>query len=600
MTATVERPGASTARARRCGRPRAVGVDYDGTLTEGARPAPAVLAAIARARADGIAVVLVTGRIRAELLADFADVADHFDALVVENGAEIDIGGRRITTAPPVGPALSGALAARGIRHRRGSLIIAASGSDEHAIVDEVASAGLECQLVHNRGELMILPAGVNKGLGFASALAELGISPHDAVAVGDAENDHSLLAAAELGVAVGNAVASLRSVADVVLEQADGDGVATLLDDLAGAGVLWRRRRRPQIVLGHDAVGEAVCVAAHPGNILVTGGSGDGKSYVAGLIAEQLVDLAYSVLVVDPEGDHVGLDTLRPVVVLGDDAPPPPAGVVADLMERSDACVVVDLSQLAPPERERYLAALPATIEAGRREHGRPHWVIVDEAHHGFVDGASIVDLASSGYCLVTWRPQDLPNSTVAAIDVVVALTTPNPDPAVVDITAAVAGEPRAAIAELLTQPTGGLVVVRRDRQRGPRRARVAARRTSHFRHEHKYDVEGTSVQRGFWFRDDHDRPTGRVARSLHELAVELAGCPAGVIRHHAPLGDISRWIESVFHDRRLALVVTRIESQLTAASSDGAVDAARLELVRAIHRRHHVAADAGTGGRR
>lgn len=572
--------------------PRAIGVDYDGTLTLARRPSDAVLSAIADARSHGIAVLLVTGRIHSELLIDFGDVAQHFDALVVENGAEIDIAGRRITTAPPIDRSLIDALVANGIGHRCGNAIVAASGADEHRIVDEINRAGLECQLVHNRGELMVLPSGVNKGTGFASALAELGISPHDSVAVGDAENDHSLLAVAELGVAVGNAVDSLRAAADVTLEQPDGEGVTTLIEDLIGSAAYWRQRRRPHLVLGHEDDGEPVCIPAHPSNILVTAGSGEGKSYVAGLIAEQLIDLNYSVLIIDPEGDHVGLDTLRPAIVLGDDGPPPAPAVVVNLLKRSDACVIVDLSALTPGKRQRYLETLPAMIEAGKREHGRPHWIIVDEAHYGFSDHTrthTAFEFTASGYCLVTWRPQDLPGSIIAAIDTVIALTTGEPDPNVVDFTSAIAGEPRAAVAQVLTGPTGGIVVASRSQPQTIQRGRIATRHTEHFRHEHKYDREGTPVHRGFWFRDENDHPTTHVARSLNDLELELTRCPNGVIRHHAPLGDFSRWIHAVFHERDLAAAISTIEEGVNHNSPDALVDSARIQLVQTIHRRNH-----------
>ena len=66
------------------------------------------------------------------------------------------------------------------------------------------------------RGELMILPSGVSKGTGVHHALGTLGISPHSAIGLGDAENDLSLLSTCELGVAVGNAVDSLRAHADL------------------------------------------------------------------------------------------------------------------------------------------------------------------------------------------------------------------------------------------------------------------------------------------------------------------------------------------------------------------------------------------------
>ena len=62
----------------------------------------------------------------------------------------------------------------------------------------------------------MILPAGVTKGSGLLEALGELGLSQHNTIGVGDAENDHSLLEVCEIGVAVANAVDAIRAHADV------------------------------------------------------------------------------------------------------------------------------------------------------------------------------------------------------------------------------------------------------------------------------------------------------------------------------------------------------------------------------------------------
>jgi haloacid dehalogenase-like hydrolase len=63
---------------------RAVAVDFDGTLAEG-EVAPETLAALSEARARGIRVILVTGRIMSELRAVFPEVDDRVDAVVAEN-----------------------------------------------------------------------------------------------------------------------------------------------------------------------------------------------------------------------------------------------------------------------------------------------------------------------------------------------------------------------------------------------------------------------------------------------------------------------------------------------------------------------------------
>ena len=58
---------------------RAVAVDFDGTLTMGGRPGAATLAALDEARAAGRRIVIVTGRILADLLAVFPDVDEHVE-----------------------------------------------------------------------------------------------------------------------------------------------------------------------------------------------------------------------------------------------------------------------------------------------------------------------------------------------------------------------------------------------------------------------------------------------------------------------------------------------------------------------------------------
>ena len=133
---------------------------------------------------------------------------------------------------------MSAALTDRGVAHRTGQVLVACAAADEPAASEVIRDLGLDCQLVRNRGELMILPAGVTKGTGLLETLGELGLSHHNTIGVGDAENDHSLLDVCEIGAAVANAVEAIRAHADTVLALPDSQGVAGLL-----RGPLPRRR---------------------------------------------------------------------------------------------------------------------------------------------------------------------------------------------------------------------------------------------------------------------------------------------------------------------------------------------------------------------
>ena len=79
----------------------------------------------------------------------------------------------------------------------------------------------------------MILPTGVSKASGTKYALHKLGLSPHEIVAVGDSENDHSILQIGECPVAVANAIDAIKEVAAFTTRESEGNGVVELIDEL-------------------------------------------------------------------------------------------------------------------------------------------------------------------------------------------------------------------------------------------------------------------------------------------------------------------------------------------------------------------------------
>ncbi len=145
------------------------------------------------------------------------------------------------------------------------------------------------------------------------------GLGGHNAVAVGDAENDLRLFDACEIAVAVANAAPVLQAQADIVLPAPAGEGVLELLQGpllepgTSLSSLRWR------MTLGH-ADGVPVQLPASPSQILVAGDSGAGKSFLTVLIVEQLAELENSGLVIDPEGDHAPLSRLPGVMTIGRD----------------------------------------------------------------------------------------------------------------------------------------------------------------------------------------------------------------------------------------------------------------------------------------
>jgi hydroxymethylpyrimidine pyrophosphatase-like HAD family hydrolase len=213
---------------------RALATDYDGTLAHDGRVEDATLAALERARAAGLRLVLVTGRELTDLVNTFPQTT-MFDRVVAENGAVLfdpSTSALRVL-APPPPPAFLTALARKNIPLTVGHSIVATVEPYEHAVLAAIRDLGMEWHVIFNKGAVMALPAGITKAAGLLPALAELKLAPEDTVGVGDAENDHAFLQACGFAVAVANALPSLKEEADLVTLGASGDGVVELIDRL-------------------------------------------------------------------------------------------------------------------------------------------------------------------------------------------------------------------------------------------------------------------------------------------------------------------------------------------------------------------------------
>src|SRR5262245_9458121 len=168
--------------------------DYDGTIAHHGRVDDATLAAFERLLESGRKLVMVTGRELDDLQKVFPRL-DLFERIVAENGALLYHPAKRVERvlgeAPPA--EFVEALRARGVGPISvGRSIVATWEPHENTVLQTIRELGLELQVIFNKGAVMILPSGVNKASGLKAALNELNLSLHNAVGVGDAENDHA------------------------------------------------------------------------------------------------------------------------------------------------------------------------------------------------------------------------------------------------------------------------------------------------------------------------------------------------------------------------------------------------------------------------
>jgi HAD superfamily hydrolase (TIGR01484 family) len=372
--------------------------------------------------------VLVTGRQLDDLERVFPRL-DLFDRVIAENGAVLYRPGNKslqlLGEAPPA--AFIAALRARDVRPLSvGRVIVATMEPHQNAALEAINDLGLELQIIFNKGAVMVLPSGVNKASGLVTALGELGLSPINAVGVGDGENDHALLKACGCGVAVANAVPTLLGAADWVTPGAAGKGVAAVVegllrDDLASVTGCHRRH---SISLGRSDGGELTFSATEDSRILVCGASASSKSsFMAGLL-ERLTAAGLRYCLVDPEGDCQGLED---AISAGDPYEAPALSRVCELVERSGHNIAVNLSGVALFDRPRFFAALLGALLRLRDDIGRPHWIIVDEAHHLLpqeidASGAPLAPVPPR-MLYATVYPSHLSRPVIASLDWLVAV---------------------------------------------------------------------------------------------------------------------------------------------------------------------------------
>ena len=227
---------------------RTLATDYDGTIATHGTVDPDTLAALRRLRDAGGTLILVTGRVLPELRDVFPEL-DLCHMVVAENGALLytPATGHERTLADPPEESFVRALEERGVSPLSvGRVIVAAYEPHETTMLQVIREQGLERQLIFNKGSVMVLPSGVNKASGLASALEELSIDAADVAGVGDAENDHALLEMCGVGAAVANALPSLKANADLVLAGRHGAGVAELIERIID-GSIDATPRRPR-----------------------------------------------------------------------------------------------------------------------------------------------------------------------------------------------------------------------------------------------------------------------------------------------------------------------------------------------------------------
>jgi hydroxymethylpyrimidine pyrophosphatase-like HAD family hydrolase len=569
----------------------ALATDYDGTLAHHGVVSAEAIAALERARQSGRKLILVTGRQLDELVEIFPRL-ELFDRVVAENGGVLfhpETRTEKVLTDPP-SPALVAALEAHHVDPLFiGRTVVATVEPHDTVALATIRELGLELQVTFNKGSVMILPSGVNKATGLARALDELCLSPHNVVAVGDAENDHAFLAACGCAAAVANALPALKDRADLVLSRPHGDGVIELIDyliadDLAGVPT------RHTILLGRERADDGRDVALDPlaTSYLLAGTSGSGKSTLTTGLLERLADARFQYVIFDPEGDYTNL---AEAVVVGDPQHAPTPAAVTDLLRSPNQNVVINLLGIPLDERPAFFNELLPQLLDLRHRTGRPHLVLVDEAHHMVPaerGPARVAAVPATGMYYITVHPESVAPDVLATIGgaLVVGKT---PAISLGDLCRATGHRTPSVDAAALD---AGDVVFWKPGEPATQLVRAEPPTTERRRHVRKYAQGNLGPGRNFVFSGPHGKLALR-AQNLSVFVQMAEGVDDETWQYHLDRGDYSAWFRDEIKDRDLAADAAEVEGQ--AAQLEPALT--REAIREAIERRYTLPADRPSG---
>lgn len=551
---------------------RVLACDLDGTLQEGDQVSSQTWEALRRAKAAGFLLMLVTGR-RLEAFDSKGLFAELCAAIVAEDGAVVYFP-RRDSVVLPFGQLdslLLQQLAALMVPLEYGRALVATHVPFDEPILQVLRARGGGATVEYNRGAVMVLPAGATKGTGLQYALQELGYSSHNVIACGDAENDRSLFGMAEVGVAVANAAPEIQSLADLITPHPNGAGVRWLIDQLlTGQLPPYPSRHKRRLLLGNDLTETPVLL--DPGRLLngnlgIFGASSSGKSWVAGLLAEQMLTQGYHVCIIDPEGDYRSLHAFPHTLALGGTATElPPVVDLLTLEEYSQLSLVLDLSTYSLEHRIGYITELLQALRGLRRQRGQPHWLLLDEVHSLCPPGNGELNrlcqdlMQEGGVGMVSYRPSQVDSALLGMLDHWMLTCTRFPEEINVLEQYFPDSHLKESVLQMLpTLPQGQvyLICTRTEQVGGAENLitfRAGQRIAPHVRHLYKYLQAPLPTPKRFYFCDSTGRFIGRTAASLAEFNEALCDVPLAALEYHLHREDFERWLRNTLHDEVLA----------------------------------------------
>ncbi len=273
------------------------------------------------------------------------------------------------------------------------------------------------------------------------------------------------------------------------------------------------------------------------------------------------MIEAKYQFCVIDPEGDY---QELEGITSIGTSNKAPTADEVVGLLESAEQNVAVNLLAVPLHDRPSEFLKLMARLLELRSRTGRPHWILVDEAHHvlpaEWETRAAAIPSSLKEIGLVTLQPQLVVTAALERIDIVIAAGEQPEEILNAYARAIGAGEPNFAPMQL--ERGKQMALWSRASNEVPLVLDLVPGKLHRRRHLRKYAEGEIAPEHHFYFRG----PDGKLKLRAQNLIVFLQtaeGVDEDTWTYHLKRGDYSRWFREGIKDDLLADEVADVERE-------------------------------------
>ena len=298
----------------------------------------------------------------------------------------------------------------------------------------------------------------------------------------------------------------------------------------------------------------------------------------MAQAILERLAARAFHVCVIDFEGDYAGSNI---ATTTGDAKAPPKLAEAVTTLEAPDRNLVLNLLAISAEDRPAIFASFLAALVDLRSRTGRPHWLLVDEAHHVLPTerdpNATALPPTVPASIFVTVDPETLARTALEHADDLFVVGTKIAETVQAFCRALAIDAPQLPN----EQPEAGEALLwRRERGEPPQIVAIHPTSQKSERHTRKYAEGELGEDKSFYFRGPNEALNLR-AQNL-SLFMQIAdGVDDPTWLHHLQRHDYSRWMSEAIKDDGLAEEVRDAEAEIDPVRS-------RKKVREAIERRY------------